>query len=127
MAIEACMKCSDIQTSIAFYTGILDFIVDVPPHPDKTEFMSKYSLLKREGSLLHLSSHDGDGVFGNLVYIRVQNIETVYESVLSRGINVDEPEKYPSLTIQLTEQTWSMKEFSVRDPDGNKITYGQEC
>jgi len=88
MTIEACIKCSDIKSSISFYSEILDFSVQVAPDPDINAFMSKYALLKRDGSFLHLSSHAGDG--------------------------------------KLTEQTWGMKEFSVRDPDGNKITFGQE-
>ncbi len=126
MTIEACIKCSDITTSISFYTGVMDFEVEVAPHPDETEFMSRYALLKRGNSLLHLSSHKGDGVFGNLIYVRVEGIEALYNKFISRGINTENPDVYPAVTIQLTEQTWGMKEFSIRDHDGNKITFGQE-
>ena len=126
MTIEACMKCSDIKTSLSFYTSVLDFTVEVKPDPDPSAFMSKYALLKRKDSLLHLSSHQGDGLFGNLIYIRVDSIEKLYEQFLDRGLNADNPDSYPALTIKLTEQSWGMKEFSVRDPDGNKITFGEE-
>jgi len=126
MTIEACMKCSDITSALSFYTGILDFTVEVQPDSDPQAFLSKYALLKRESSLLHLSSHEGDGVFGNLIYVRVDSIEKLYTEFVARGLNTDHPDKYPALTIGLTEQTWGMKEFSVRDPDGNKITFGQE-
>jgi len=126
MTIEACIKCSDIKSSISFYSEILDFSVQVAPDPDINAFMSKYALLKRDGSFLHLSSHAGDGVFGNLIYVRTGEIEDLYNRFLSRGLNSEEPDIYPALTIKLTEQTWGMKEFSVRDPDGNKITFGQE-
>lgn len=132
MTIEACIKCSDIQLSLSFYTEILDFSIVTPPDPDKNQFMSKYALLQRGKSRLHLSSHEGDGVFGNLIYVRVEKIDALYQSFISRGINVssgigrNEPEKYPAVTIELTEQSWGMKEFSVRDPDGNKLTFGEE-
>ena len=126
MTIEACMKCRDIKTALTFYTGILDFTVVVQPDPDEKAFMSKYALLRRGDSLLHLSSHAGDGVFGNRIYIRVENVAVLYDNFLSRGINIENPDCYPAVTIPLTEQTWGMKEFSVRDHDGNKITFGQE-
>ena len=126
MTIEACIKCSDIKSSLSFYTEILDFSVQVAPDPDPNAFMSKYALLRRGNSLLHLSSHAGDGVFGNLIYVRAEGIDELYEKFVSRGINTDDPDKYPAVTIQLTDQSWGMREFSVRDPDGNKITFGQE-
>ena len=126
MTIEACIKCSEIESSLRFYTQILDFTVELAPDPDRQAFMSKYALLKRGDSLLHLSSHEGDGVFGNLIYVRVQTIEKLYAEFLARGLNTKSPDQYPSLTIKLTEQSWGMKEFSVRDPDGNKFTFGEE-
>ena len=126
MTVEACIKCRDIQSSLLFYTQTLDFSIHVKPHPDETAFESKYALLRRGKSFVHLSAHEGDGVFGNLIYIRVEEIEKLYQALLGRGINVDSPDTYPGVTIKLTEQSWGMKEFSIRDPDGNKITYGQE-
>jgi len=126
MTIEACIKCSDINASIAFYTKILDFSVQLPPDTDPNAFMSKYSLLRRGDSLLHLSAHAGDGVFGNLIYVRTDRIEKLYNHFIARGLNIDDPDTHPALSIALTEQSWGMKEFAVRDPDGNKITFGQE-
>lgn len=126
MTIEPFIKCSEISESLSFYTEILDFEIQVPPDSDKNAFMSKYALLQRGESLVHLSSHEGDGAFGSLIYVRVENIEKLFENFVSRGINLDEPDKLPAVTMKLTEQTWGMKEFAVRDPDGNKITFGQK-
>ena len=126
MAIEPFINCSDIAISVKFYTEILDFSVHVEPHPEKNTFMSKYALLGWGDDLLHLSSHEGDGVFGNLIYIRVDDVAMLYEKYVANGINTNEPEKFPAVTIKLIEQTWGMREFSVRDPDGNKITFGQQ-
>jgi len=125
MTIEACIKCSNMNSSIEFYTKVLDFNVLVTPDPDPSSFMSKYALLERGGSSMHLSAHEGDGVFGNLVYVRTDAVEALYEQVISQGISSEDSGTYPALTIPLVEQSWGMKEFSVRDPDGNKITFGQ--
>jgi len=126
MAIEPFIKCSDISVSLKFYSGVLDFVVVQPPDPDPASFMSKYSLLERDGCLVHLSSHEGDGAFGNLVYVRVSDIDPLYRKYVGNGLNTHTPAEYPSLRIPPVEQTWGMKEFSVTDPDGNKITFGHQ-
>jgi len=126
MAIEPFIKCNDISRSIVFYTEILDFVVVRAPDADPESFMSKYSLIERDGCLVHLSSHNGDGVAGNVVYIRVDNIDLLYSKFVANGLNIDDPDKMPSLRIQPVEQTWGMKEFSITDPDGNKLTFGHQ-
>ena len=126
MSIEPTIKCKEISAALKFYTEILDFIVVQPPDPEPDSFMSKYALLEREGCLVHLSSHDGDGVFGNVIYVRVNDINPLYRQFVNNGLNTQTPNEYPSLRIPPVEQTWGMKEFSVTDPDGNKITFGHQ-
>ena len=126
MAIEPFIKCSEISESLKFYTNILDFVIVRAPETDPASFMSKYSLIERDGCLVHLSSHSGDGVFGNSIYVRVDDIDPLYRKFVANGLNTDDPDKYPSLRIQPVVQTWGMKEFSVADPDGNKLTFGHQ-
>lgn len=126
MGIEPFIKCSEISESLKFYTNILDFVIVRPPEADPASFMSKYSLIERDGCLVHLSSHSGDGVFGNSIYVRVDDIAPLYRQFVANGLNTDDPDKYPSLRIQPVVQTWGMKEFSVADPDGNKLTFGHQ-
>ncbi len=126
MAIEPFIKCSDILISLEFYTNVLDFVIVRPPDPDPTSFMSKYSQIERGGCLVHLSSHGGDGVFGNVIYVRVDDIDSLYRKFVANGLKIDSPTEYPSLRMPPFKQTWGMKEFTVTDPDGNKITYGHE-
>ena len=121
MSIEPFIKCSDIQESLKFYCETLDFAVIVAPDPDPRAFMSRYAYLERNGDGVHLSSHPGDREFGNEVYVRVDDVEALYQSFLARNINIDDPDQWPAVTIQLVEQSWGMKEFSVRDPDGNMV------
>ena len=125
MSIEPFIKCSDMTRSLAFYSELLDFDVSVPPDPDPTAFMSKYAQLVRDGSIVHLSAHAGDGVFGSVVYIRVDNIDEVFAATVDRGMPIVDGDELPGIYMQLTVQTWGMREFAIRDPDGNKVKYGQ--
>lgn len=126
MSIQPFIKCSNISESLAFYSTILDFDVVLPPDPDPEAFMSSYAYLEREGSGVHLSAHSGDGVFGNVIYIHVADIDALYKTLTGNGLKPQEEGSLSGITIEPVEQTWGMKEFSVSDPDGNKITFGQK-
>ncbi len=123
MSVEPFIRCSDITASLDFYSSLLDFEVIRAPDPDPNSFMSMYASLKREDSRLHLSQHSGDGVFGNVIYVRVKNIDELYSSFLKNGLKI---RNKAGIAMQPLEQTWGMKEFSVADPDGNRITFGQQ-
>lgn len=122
MSIKPFVKCSDIKNSLHFYTNILDFEVAQAPDPDPDSFMSMYAVLKREESFIHLSQHAGDGVFGNVIYVQVQDLDHVYNEFLQNGLKMQDTS---GIAMEPTEQTWGMKEFYVADPDGNKIRFGQ--
>jgi len=124
MSIEPFISCSDVQKSVDFYSRILDFTVVLPPDPDPEAFMSRYSLLKRDGNLVHLSSHRSDGVFGNSIYVRVKDIEPLYIQFIENGLNDSDDGNNPGVRIKPVTQTWGMREFCVMDPDGNRITFG---
>jgi catechol 2,3-dioxygenase-like lactoylglutathione lyase family enzyme len=126
MAIEPFMKCRDVLMSLSFYTSVLDFVVVRPPDSVPNSFMSKYSLIEINGCQVHLSSHSGDGEFGNVVYVRVGDIDPLYRKFVTNGLNTDASGQYPSLRIPPVEQIWGMKKFPVTDPDGNKITFAHQ-
>ena len=52
------------------------------------------------------------------VYIRVQNIETVYKNFLNNGVAI-----HPNGPLEI--KPWGQKEFSILDPDNNLLTFGQ--
>ncbi len=122
MSIAPFLKCSDISVSLNFYTNILDFKIVQAPDPDPETFMSRYAYLKREESFVHLSQHAGDGVFGNVIYIRVENIDKIYSTFLNNELKI---QKRSGITMEPIEQTWGMKEFYIADPDENILRYGQ--
>ncbi len=122
MSIEPFVKCSDIKTSLNFYTNLLDFTVVQAPDPDPESFMSMYAYLRRDGSGIHLSQHAGDGVFGSVMYIPVKDLDALYRTFLMNGLAAQEKS---GITMEPIEQTWGMKEFYVADPDENRIRFGQ--
>lgn len=122
MSIEPFIKCSKIKESLEFYTEILDFKVTRAPDVDPKSFMSMYAFLEREGSFVHLSEHSGDGVFGNVIYVRVESIDITYNQFIENGLK---KQNKGGLTMEPVVQTWGMKEFAVTDPDGNRLTFGQ--
>lgn len=52
------------------------------------------------------------------IYIRTQNIESVYKSFLNRGVKI-----HPN--GPLTTKPWGQKEFALLDPDSNLLTFGE--
>ena len=124
MTIEPFIKSADIKRSLDFYVNVLDFIVVQAPDPDPSSFMSNYALLAREGCNVHLSAHSSDGAFGCVLYIRVGDIDSLYRKFVDNGLQTEPLTGQPSLRIPPVDQTWGMREFSVTDPDGNKLTFG---
>ena len=120
--IEPSLDCRDVAVSVEFYTKVLDFDLVVAPDPDPQQFGSRYAAVSRDGDILHLSSHrQENGAFGASIYVRVTNVDELCESFIENGISLSVPDggKTP------VNQTWGMREIGFRDPDGNKLTFGQ--
>lgn len=122
VTIEPFLDCRHISASIDFYTRVLDFDLVVAPDPDPEQFASRYAAVSRGGEILHLSSHRREnGAFGAAIYVRVDNVDELCEQFLSNGVTLC----VPSGGTTPVDQTWGMREIGFRDPDGNKITFGQ--
>lgn len=52
------------------------------------------------------------------VYIRVDNIDSFFQDLVNRGIDI-----HPNGHLQT--KPWGQREFSVLDPDSNLLTFGQ--
>jgi hypothetical protein len=52
------------------------------------------------------------------VYIRTNNIDKLYQSMLAKKIAIHE-------AGELQTKPWGQKEFSLLDPDNNLLTFGQ--
>jgi catechol 2,3-dioxygenase-like lactoylglutathione lyase family enzyme len=121
MALIPVVKCSRMAASLGFYTQVLDFeAVGVWPSPDDPA----YAVLMRDGREMHLSSHAGDGVYGQSLVVRVEDVDALFAAVLARGfIPPDRPES--PIHTGPTDQTWGTRDFVVDDPDGNRVVFSQ--
>jgi catechol 2,3-dioxygenase-like lactoylglutathione lyase family enzyme len=112
-----------MRNSLAFYTDILDFErVDGDDVLDDPSF----SLLARGGDLLILSSHRGDGEFGQAVVVTTEGLDSLVRTFRKRGLKTPgNPDAPVAVHEGPLDQTWGTREFYVDDPDGNTIRFVQ--
>ena len=124
MAIIPTVRCRRMEASITFYTKILDFEW-IDGDDDKSD--PSYSRLMREGHSLILSSHKGDGAFGQAIVVQTDDVESLFRKFRARGLktpgNPDAPEEVHEGPI---DQSWGTREFYVKDPDGNTLRFTQQ-
>ena len=80
-----------------------------------------YLLVKKDNVEIHFFEFkelDPKENYGQ-VYIRTNNIETLYQYMLDNNNNI-----HPAGHLQT--KPWGQKEFSMLDPDNNLLTFGQE-
>jgi catechol 2,3-dioxygenase-like lactoylglutathione lyase family enzyme len=123
MAIIPTLRCGSMRRSLAFYTGILDFErVDGDDNLDDPSF----SVLSRDGHLIFLSSHRGDGALGTVVVVTTDDVDTLFREYRARGLqtpgNPDAPQHVHEGPI---DQSWGTREFYVDDPDGNTLRFAR--
>src|SRR5262245_20980401 len=124
MAIIPTIRCRNMRAAIAFYTGVLDFErVD----GDETLDDPTFNVLARDGDFVFLSSHRGDGEFGQAIAVLVDDVDALFRKFRTRGLktpgNPDAPQMVHEGPI---DQTWGTREFYVDDPDGNTLRFTQE-
>jgi catechol 2,3-dioxygenase-like lactoylglutathione lyase family enzyme len=109
-----------MEASIAFYTKVLDFdCVEHGGNGDPT-----VSVLMRGGALLLISSHGGDGTFGQAIVVVTDNVDALFHKFRARGLktpgNPDAPAEVHEGPI---DQSWGTRELYVNDPDGNTLRF----
>ena len=120
MAIIPTVRCRRMGPSIDFYTKVLDFdCVEHDGNGDPT-----VSVLMRGGALLLLSSHGGDGTFGQAIVVVTDNVDALFHKFRARGLktpgNPDAPAEVHEGPI---DQSWGTRELYVDDPDGNTLRF----
>ncbi|HMF53921.1 MAG TPA: glyoxalase superfamily protein [Edaphobacter sp.] len=121
MKIVPVIKSGDLERSVRFYTEVLDFERKWPSYEDH-ELANGVIDLIRDGAELQLSRHAGDGVFGSLSRIFVEDVNERYMTFRGRGLDTTQRPKSPIHTAPV-DQTWGLREFAVTDPDGNSLCF----
>jgi catechol 2,3-dioxygenase-like lactoylglutathione lyase family enzyme len=123
MAIIPIVRCSNMKTSLAFYTNVLDFKL---VSGDESLNDPACSVLARDGEHLILSSYRGDGEFGQAICVTTDDVDALFRKFRARGLqtpgNPDAPQMVHEGPI---DQTWGTREFYVDDPDGNTLRFTQ--
>ena len=119
MTIIPTVRCRRMKIAVDFYTRVLDFEC-----VDCGEGDPSFSVLLREGYRLFLSSHSGDGQFGQAIVVVVDDVDRLFRRLIERGLKTrgrpDDPvHEHP------VDQTWGTREFYVDDPDGNTLRFTQ--
>jgi SAM-dependent methyltransferase/catechol 2,3-dioxygenase-like lactoylglutathione lyase family enzyme len=120
MRIAPILNVSDMRAATAFYS-MLGFATDFTyaAGPDGPAYAS----VSLAGHQLHLSTFAGDGVRGTAVYFYVDDVDVVFRGLLDAGLKTPGKPESP-VEDGPVDQSWGMREFYVRDPDGNTLRCG---
>ena len=122
MAIIPTVRCRRMASSVAFYTTVLDFeCVEGGDEGDPS-----FSILMRAGAPLFLSSHGGDGTFGQAIVVSTEDVDALFRKFRTRGLRTPgNPEAPNAVHEGPLDQSWGTREFYVDDPDGNTLRFTQ--
>ena len=121
MPIIPTVPCSNLGNSVKFYTSVLDF-VRAEPASELND--PGFCALYRDGSWLYLSSHSGDGEFGQAIVVTVSDLDSLFVAMKSRGL-VPPSDGTSPVHESPIDQTWGVREFYVDDPDRNTVRFVQ--
>ncbi|MEX0655070.1 MAG: VOC family protein [Phycisphaeraceae bacterium] len=101
---------SDLDASLRYFIDVLGFSEDFR--------FGQYAGIKRDDCCLHLSAHSNPNIGEpgtGAVYIFCDEVDRYFADISERGAATDgEPKNYD----------YGMRDFIVRDPDGNQLTFG---
>lgn len=124
MPIIPTIRCRRLSDSLRFYTSILDFRL-VGGDEDASD--PGFRALEREGDWVYLSSHGGDGEFGQAIVVTCDDVDALVRSFRARGlVTPGDPAAPKQVHEGPIDQSWGTREFYVDDPDGNTVRFVQE-
>ena len=98
-----------------FYVGFLGFTIDWEHRFEPG--MPLYMQVSRDGIVLHLSEHHGDGSPGVHLRIDVTGVHDLHEELIAK--------RYKNMRPGLSSPEWGGTELTVIDPVGNHITFAE--
>jgi catechol 2,3-dioxygenase-like lactoylglutathione lyase family enzyme len=112
-AVTPVLRMFDIAKAREFYLDFLGFQIEF-----EHRFFDKAPLylgIFRDGCILHLSEHHGDGSPGAAVRIEVADIEGLHQELIAK--------RYAYARPGLEHTQWNTREITVTDPFGNRLTF----
>lgn len=96
-----------------FYIGFLGFRVDWEHRFEPG--LPLYLQVSRDGCVLHLSEHHGDGSPGTALRIETDDIDALQAQLLAKA--------YPYSRPSVQDMPWGTRDMSMADPFGNRLTF----
>ena len=115
IAFAAVFPVSDVARSLAFFVDRLGFGVEF-----KLGDPPEYAIIDREAVSLHLmpAGSAPETLGRSSVYVFVSDVDALHGELVGRGCPIEVPPE---------DFSYGMRETSVRDPDGNRLTFGCEA
>lgn len=115
------LNCQNIETTLAFYQQLLQFVIvkkrEVDNRLDWVHIMHGSTTLMLQAGTTRFETKEqlSKSISPISLYFFVDNIDELHHLLRAKNIDVSD--------IELTH--YRMKEFSLPDPEGNKIVIGQ--
>ncbi|RWP02578.1 MAG: VOC family protein [Mesorhizobium sp.] len=112
-AVTSILRIFDIAKAHEFYVGFLGFEVQFEHRFDDNAPL--YMGISRDGCVLHLSEHHGDGAPGAHIRVEAGDIAALHRELIAK--------KYRFARPGVEETPWQTREVTVGDPFGNRLTF----
>ena len=116
-AVTPILRIFDIAKAREFYLDFLGFEVEFEHRFDDNAPL--YMGVIRDGCVLHLSEHHGDGAPGVAMRIKVEDIAALHRELIGK--------KYRYARPGLETTPWQSREVSVGDPFGNRLHFYEDA
>jgi uncharacterized glyoxalase superfamily protein PhnB len=106
----------NLRASTQFYLDVLGFQRDFGDESIGWSFLSRERFKVMLGECPDERPASELGNHSYVAYITVRGIDSLYEEIAARGCE---------MISHPTTESWGMREFSIRTPDGHRIRFGE--
>jgi uncharacterized glyoxalase superfamily protein PhnB len=113
--VKCVLAVPNLANSVAYYRDQLGFNLDFAV--EGWAFMSRDRFRLMLGECTDaIPAHDlGDHSY--FAYVTVDDVDALYGDLVVNGVTVSH---------ELADKPWGMREFGIRTPDGHRIMFGQD-
>ncbi|HEX6749459.1 MAG TPA: VOC family protein [Longimicrobium sp.] len=106
----------DLAASTRFYTDVLGLTRDFGDGSDGWSFLSRGAFRVMLGECPATTPAGELGDHSWYAYVTVEGVDAFHAEVAARGAEILSP---------LATKPWGLREFSLRTPDGHRLTFGE--
>ena len=109
------LRMFDVAKAREFYIDYLGFEVEFEHrfHDAAPLFMG----VSRDGLMLYLSEHHGDGSPGTHVVVQMTGVDELKDELAAK--------RYRYMNPSIQDQEWGTRELCVVDPSGNQVIFSE--